>query len=82
VKVKSNSIVFFVSTNEDKVNLCLAITDDITNKYQAGKIIGEASKFLGGGGGGKPNFATAGGKDVSKVSELLNSKFKKIIEAV
>ncbi|MCX6146310.1 MAG: alanine--tRNA ligase [Candidatus Kapabacteria bacterium] len=81
-KVKSNTIVFFTSVNDDKVNLCLAITDDITNKYQAGKIIGEAAKFLGGGGGGKPNFATAGGKDISKVSELLNSKFKLIIEAI
>ncbi len=81
-KAKSNTILLFSSTNEDKINLCLAITDDITHKYQAGKIILETAKFVGGGGGGKPNFATAGGKDTLKLNELLNSKFFQLIEAI
>ena len=35
-------------------------------KTPAGKIVGEAAKIVGGGGGGRPHMATAGGKDISK----------------
>ena len=56
---------------DDKVQLVCVVTDDLTKKYQAGKLVGEVAKQLGGGGGGKPHMATAGGKDISKLSEVL-----------
>lgn len=63
----------------DKVQLACAVTDDLKDKLPAGKLVGEAAKVLGGGGGGKPHLATAGGKDVSKLDELLE-RFVEIVE--
>lgn len=79
MKATTNTIILTTITVEDKIQLCVAVTDDLTSKYQAGKLIGSAAKFLGGGGGGKPHLATAGGKDLSKLNDLLNSEFEKII---
>lgn len=79
-KLKENGIGLISSINDGKVQLCCVVTDDLKGKYPAGKLVGEAAKFLGGGGGGKPHLATAGGKDLSKVDELLNSEFYNIVE--
>ena len=56
---------------EGKAMLVCVVTDNLTGDYPAGKIVGAAAKRLGGGGGGKPHMATAGGKDVSKLDEVL-----------
>lgn len=58
---------------DDKVALVCVVTDDLIKdkKLQAGKIVGELAKRLGGGGGGRPHLATAGGKDVAKLDETL-----------
>lgn len=81
-ELKSNSIGLLGTVVEDKVQLVCVVTDDIKNKYPAGKIVGFAAKYLGGGGGGKPHLATAGGKDVEKLDELLSSEFVAIIENI
>ncbi|HXG00538.1 MAG TPA: alanine--tRNA ligase, partial [Bacteroidota bacterium] len=61
------------SVIEEKVALVCVVTDDlIKNKnLQAGKIVGVLAKELGGGGGGKPHMATAGGKDVARLDAAL-----------
>jgi alanyl-tRNA synthetase len=38
----------------------------------AGKIVGDIAKIVGGGGGGRPHLATAGGKDVTKINDALD----------
>lgn len=76
---KSNGIGLLGTIVEDKVQLVCVVSDDIKNDYPAGKIVGEAAKYLGGGGGGKPHLATAGGKDVSKLDELLETEFVNIV---
>ncbi|MCX6137070.1 MAG: alanine--tRNA ligase, partial [Ignavibacteriales bacterium] len=60
---------------EEKVALVCVVTDDLVagKKLQAGKIVGAIAKILGGGGGGKPHLATAGGKDVTKIDEALKA---------
>jgi alanyl-tRNA synthetase len=75
-----NGICLIASIIDDKVQLACAVTDDLKEKYPAGKLVGEAAKILGGGGGGKPHLATAGGKDISKLDELLNTGFESIIK--
>ena len=75
----TNGIGLLGTIVDDKVQLVCVVSDDIKGSYPAGKIVGEAAKFLGGGGGGKPHLATAGGKDVSKLDELLDTEFVKIV---
>ncbi len=63
-----------VLANEDsgKVTLIAAATKDIAGKrVHAGNIIRQVAKTVGGSGGGRPDFAQAGGKDVSKLDEAL-----------
>ncbi|MBI5020956.1 MAG: alanine--tRNA ligase [Ignavibacteriales bacterium] len=58
----------------EKISLVCVVTDDLIKdkKLQAGKIVGDVAKLVGGGGGGRPHLATAGGKDVSKLDEALS----------
>jgi alanyl-tRNA synthetase len=74
-----NGICLIAAIIDDKVQLACSVTDDLKGKYPAGKLVGEAAKLLGGGGGGKPHLATAGGKDVAKLDELLNSRFYELV---
>ncbi len=67
----SNGIGLLAAVINDKVQLLCLVTDDLKKQLPAGKLVGEAAKVLGGGGGGKPHMATAGGKDVDKLDSLL-----------
>ena len=69
-----------ISQVEDKVGIVAVVSDDLIKekKLSAGKIVGELAKLVGGGGGGRPHLATAGGKDVSGIPVAL-SKVEKII---
>jgi len=60
---------------DEKVALVCVVTDDLikSRKLQAGRIVGEVAKLVGGGGGGRPHLATAGGKDVEKLEKALQS---------
>ncbi|MGB9701397.1 MAG: alanine--tRNA ligase [Candidatus Kapaibacteriota bacterium] len=77
-KMAKEGIALLTTINDGKVQLCCVVTDDLKDKYPAGKLVGFAAKFLGGGGGGKAHLATAGAKDISKVNELLQ-KFPEMI---
>ena len=80
-----NSAVILASIPEaNKINLVAAFGEKIyqEKKLQAGKFIGEIAKICGGGGGGKPNLAQAGGKDASKVEEALTTAKNKLIETL
>lgn len=79
-KIKSG-VGMLVSEFDGKVGIVSVVTDDLIKdkKIMAGKIVGAAAKIVGGGGGGKPHMATAGGKDVTKIDELV-STFGKIIK--
>ena len=49
----------------------MSVTKDLTSRIQAGRIVKEIAPIVGGGGGGRPDFAEAGGKDPSKIDELI-----------
>jgi alanyl-tRNA synthetase len=80
LEMKSNGIGLLAITVEDKVQLACVVTDDLKSNYPAGKLVGQAAKYLGGGGGGKPHLATAGGRDKSKLPELLENEFVSIVK--
>ena len=63
---------------DEKVQLVCVVTDDLVKGQglKAGKIVGDVAKLLGGGGGGKPHLATAGGKDISKLDDALKQAMK------
>jgi alanyl-tRNA synthetase len=70
-----SGVGLLASVIDDKVALVCVVSDDLikTKNIQAGKIVGAVAKTVGGGGGGKPHLATAGGKDISKIDEALKS---------
>ena len=66
-------VVLFATVNDGKLNFVCAVSRDLVEKkIAAGKIIKEIAKVAGGGGGGRPDMATAGAKDINKVEEALN----------
>jgi len=71
-----------VAQIDNKVGIVAVVSDDLIKdkKLSAGKIVGELAKIVGGGGGGRPHLATAGGKDIvqipaaiGKVEEVVGS---------
>ncbi len=73
-KIKSGAGLL-ISQIEDKVAIVAVVSDDLIKdkKLSAGKIVGDIAKIVGGGGGGRPHLATAGGKDVAKIDDALNA---------
>ena len=69
-----------VAQIEDKVGIVAVVSDDLIKekKLSAGKIVAELAKLVGGGGGGRPHLATAGGKDISGIPAAI-SKVEKVI---
>lgn len=67
------AVVVLATANSDKVALVAAVTTDLTSKIHAGKLVKEISAIVGGGGGGKPEIAEAGGKDPSQVGKALDA---------
>ncbi len=79
-KIGSGVGVLF-SVVDNKVNIAAVVSDNLIKDkgLSAGKIAGDVARILGGGGGGKPHLATAGGKDVSKLDEAMK-QVKNIVQ--
>jgi alanyl-tRNA synthetase len=72
-KIGNGAVVMGSVPELGKVSLVAAFSSEVNQKgLQAGKFIGEIAKICGGGGGGRPNLAQAGGKDASKLPEALD----------
>jgi alanyl-tRNA synthetase len=57
---------------DNKVALLVAVTADLVQRIKAGDIVKEIAPIIGGTGGGRPDFAQAGGRDASKLDEALD----------
>src|SRR4029434_8461982 len=66
-----SGVVCVGSVLDGKVNLIAAVTKDLTARFPAGKLIQEVAKAVGGGGGGRPDLAQAGGKDPARLDAAL-----------
>ncbi len=66
-----SGVVVLASAGESNVNLVASVSPDLTRRYHAGNIIKELARLVGGGGGGRPDFAQAGGKEPGKIAAAL-----------
>jgi alanyl-tRNA synthetase len=66
-----SGVVVLASAGENNVNLVASVSPDLTRRYHAGNIIKELARLVGGGGGGRPDFAQAGGKEPVKIAAAL-----------
>ncbi len=75
----SEGIVIIFATKDNKIGLAVGVTDKLTKKYDAVKFAKIASEIVGGkGGGGRPDFAQAGGTKPDKIEEAF-TKLKTLI---
>ena len=82
-KLSNGAVVLGSVPEAGKVSLVAAFSSSVNNKgLQAGKFIGEIAKLCGGGGGGRPNLAQAGGRDPSKLPEALESARSRLHSAL
>ncbi|MDR5658102.1 alanine--tRNA ligase [Serpentinicella sp. ANB-PHB4] len=78
-----SGVILLSSTIDGKVNFVSIVTKDITQKgLNAGKIVKEAATITGGGGGGRPDMAQAGGKNPEKIDEALEKVKQILIESL
>lgn len=70
-----SGVGLLASVVDQKVALVCVVTDDLiaSKRLEAGKIVGAVARLVGGGGGGRPHMATAGGKDVEKLAAALKN---------
>jgi alanyl-tRNA synthetase len=68
-----SGVVVVGGESEGKVVLVAAVTKDLTDRVQAGKVVGAVAQKVGGKGGGRPDLAEAGGKDVEALDAALGS---------
>jgi alanyl-tRNA synthetase len=68
----STGVVFLAGpTPEGKVAMVASVTGNVTARLKAGQLVKELAPLVGGGGGGRPDFAEAGGKDPAQIDAML-----------
>ncbi len=71
-----SGVVVLGSVSDGKVALIVGVTKDLTSRVQAGKVIAEVAKKVGGSGGGRPDMAEAGGKDPGALDAALADSYR------
>ncbi|PEA56494.1 alanine--tRNA ligase [Bacillus pseudomycoides] len=67
-----SAVIVLTAVNDDKVNILAGVTKDLIEQgYHAGKLVKEVASRCGGGGGGRPDMAQAGGKNPAQVEDAL-----------
>jgi alanyl-tRNA synthetase len=66
-----SGVVVIGSRGDGNVSLVAAVSKDLTPRVKAGELVKRLSAIVGGGGGGRPDFAQAGGKDPEKLPTAL-----------
>jgi alanyl-tRNA synthetase len=76
-----SGVVVLGSATDGNVSLIVGVTKDLTQKIQAGKVIGAVAQRVGGKGGGRPDLAEAGGKDPQALDAALSESYK-VVESL
>ncbi len=68
----TSGVVFLAGPTADgKVAMVVSVTGNVSGRLKAGQLVKELAPMVGGGGGGRPDFAEAGGKDPAQVDAML-----------
>jgi alanyl-tRNA synthetase len=70
-----SGVVVLGSASNGTVSLIVGVTKDLTDRVQAGKVIGPVAQKVGGKGGGRPDLAEAGGKDAAALDSALDAAY-------
>ena len=83
-KLGESAVVLASVPSEGKVSLVAAFSPQVIKekKLQAGKFIGGIAKICGGGGGGRPNLAQAGGRDATKLNQALDTAKQQLSDSL
>ncbi|MCX8738448.1 alanine--tRNA ligase [Gilliamella sp. B2824] len=71
-------VIVLAAVNDGKINLAAGVTNDLLGIVKAGELVSQLALKVGGKGGGRPDFAQAGGMDLSALPEALSSVKKEI----
>jgi alanyl-tRNA synthetase len=80
-KIGSGVVVLGLASN-GKASLVAVVSPDLQKRLHAGKIIKKVAEMVGGSGGGRPDFAQAGGKDSEKLDEALQAVYNIVAELI
>jgi len=75
-------VVVLAADDGAKVHLLVSVTKDLTDRVSAGQLVKELAPIVGGGGGGRPDFAEAGGKDPARIDDLLARARERVTELI
>jgi alanyl-tRNA synthetase len=73
-----SGVVCLISEHGGKVLVAIGVTKDLTESHPAGDLIRDVAGLVGGGGGGRPDFAQAGGKDASKIDAAIEKFYERV----
>jgi alanyl-tRNA synthetase len=68
-----SGVVVLAASGDGKVSIVVSVSNDLLDRIQAGQIVKEIAPVVGGGGGGRPDFAEAGGRRPEKIDEMLQA---------
>jgi len=77
-----SGVMVLGGAKDDKASLVAAVTRNLTDRIHAGKLISEIAPIVGGGGGGRPDMAQAGGKEPSRIPEALKKAEELVRQAL
>jgi alanyl-tRNA synthetase len=73
-----SAVIVVAAVGEGHISIISAVSKDLTGKVQAGKLVGEVAKAIGGKGGGRPDMAEGAGKDASALPAALENVYQKV----
>ncbi|RKS86828.1 alanyl-tRNA synthetase [Orbus hercynius] len=66
-----SGVIVLATINDDKISLAVGVTQDLTDQLKAGVLVSQLAEMVGGKGGGRPDFAQAGGTNISALADAL-----------
>jgi alanyl-tRNA synthetase len=73
-----SAVIMLASVNGENVSIISAVSKDLTSKVQAGKLVGDVARAIGGKGGGRPDMAEGAGKDAAALPEALAGIYERV----